>query len=563
MIRTLGRVSGDSRETLGKEKRLFTSRMNGFFTKKWGETCPCAKKIVTLQTKSHNYMRQKLFTILLLLCATMLHAQTVRIEDQKIVLTHGGRERVIAPQGIDASYYWVSLSTDKRHLLYSTATGGTFTCTKRGHFVKSIGVLNAPRWMGNHHVAGWFDPWPADQKSGYYIMRRNGKKERFMTDKEKDTYLRMEQKRLAANADEINRREERRVFDSTATSLSDLRFYLNPGHGGYNANDRSAWTIPVPETWRNPEGYWESKANLQIALHLRNMLEEEGAGVIMSRTENLSGTSDMAYMPIDTKAERQALLAGGDRSLSAIAEEASANKVDQFISIHGNAYNGKVNYLLVLYHGTTDEPTIAASRQIATQMGNELIQNSLTAWTNPQPMIFGDFTFYNDRSGLGVLRPLTVPGVLVEMSFYDCPAETHRYMSDDYCRISAYRLFNYLCRYYHRPHLARRCICGDVKSACERVDTLGHKEFVYKAESEDQWLPINGAQVQLLNQEGHVLRTTTTDQWFNGVFAFYDILPGEYTLRITAEGYQTQEQPMTITEAAADYIQSYPIRMGK
>jgi N-acetylmuramoyl-L-alanine amidase len=42
-----------------------------------------------------------------------------------------------------------------------------------------------------------------------------------------------------------------------------------------------------------------------------------------------------------------------DRALSEIAEEANANNVDAFLSIHSNALgtNTATNYLLLLYHG--------------------------------------------------------------------------------------------------------------------------------------------------------------------------------------------------------------------
>ena len=58
------------------------------------------------------------------------------------------------------------------------------------------------------------------------------------------------------------------IFTAQAIDLTGVKIYINPGHGGYDSNDRSVWTIPVPEVWKNPEGYWESKSNLVKGLAL-------------------------------------------------------------------------------------------------------------------------------------------------------------------------------------------------------------------------------------------------------------------------------------------------------
>lgn len=113
------------------------------------------------------------------------------------------------------------------------------------------------------------------------------------------------------------------IFTAQAIDLTGVKIYINPGHGGYDSNDRSVWTIPVPEVWKNPEGYWESKSNLVKGLALKEMLEAAGATVIISRTDNTSGIRD-----------GEQFAGGGDRDLSEIAEEANANNVDHFLSIH-------------------------------------------------------------------------------------------------------------------------------------------------------------------------------------------------------------------------------------
>ena len=78
-----------------------------------------------------------------------------------------------------------------------------------------------------------------------------------------------------------------------AKPLEGIKIYLNPGHGGFDSNDRSCWTIPVPSEWTDSAGYWESKSNFVKALYLREMLQQAGATVIFSRETNDSGQRDM------------------------------------------------------------------------------------------------------------------------------------------------------------------------------------------------------------------------------------------------------------------------------
>lgn len=110
-----------------------------------------------------------------------------------------------------------------------------------------------------------------------------------------------------------------------AKRMSDLKIYINPGHGGYTSNDRPIQIYPFASN--DTAGYWESKSNLYKGLHMYHILKSLGAKPYLSRTKN-------------TEAD--------DRSLSGIAEEANQLGVDLFFSIHSNA-GEDVNYPLMLY----------------------------------------------------------------------------------------------------------------------------------------------------------------------------------------------------------------------
>jgi hypothetical protein len=77
-----------------------------------------------------------------------------------------------------------------------------------------------------------------------------------------------------------------------------------------------------------------------------------------------------------------------------------------------------------------------------------LMENQLTVWTyyTTSMNIRGDSSFYG--YGLGVLRPLTVPGFLCEGSFHDYIPETQRLLNKDYGKFYATEMYRYFCDYF-------------------------------------------------------------------------------------------------------------------
>lgn len=504
---------------------------------------------------------KKTFLLLCLLSAMYVFGQpSIHIEQQKMVVTNHGVRTLLAPNGDDASYFWASISPDGKHIVYVTAHLGTFVCDIDGNNVQSMGRMNAPKWLDNHHVAGMQEFYTGHDDIDYirYICRDiNGRNTRDLTENERNTFIAKEESRLKAEQIRQMRRLASKQHTPQQAGLSGVKIYVNPGHGGHDSNDRSCWTIPVPETWSNPNGYWESNSNLVKGLALKEMLEKAGATVIMSRTTNKSGIRDISYYPNATAEQLAELTNGDDRDLSAIAEEANANNVDHFISIHSNALNSQTNYLLMLYHGKTGEPTVPSSDLMAASSGNIQINNPLTVWTSPKPLLRGDLTFYNDDMGLGVLRPLTVPGFLSEGSFHDYAPETHRLCNEDYCRLEALRMYQHFHKWFNRTLPQTATISGWVKSSNELVDILNQPKFVYVKNSDDQWLPLNGAKVELW-KDGNKIAEKTTDNWYNGVFAFYDLTPGTYEVKVTKNKYESVVETVTV---AAEEIAGLKIRM--
>lgn len=318
-----------------------------------------------------------------------------------------------------------------------------------------------------------------------------------------------------------------------ATDFTGIKIYINPGHGGYNgANDRNVLTIPY--ALGDTLGFWESASNLTKGLELRDLLQAQGATVYMSRTQNREED---------------------DRVLSEIAEEANANGVDAFLSIHSNALgtNTGTNYLLLLYHGYDNQPTVATSLPMCQKAWPRIVDNKLTVWTNyaTSTNFRGDFSFYGNTSGLGVLRPLTVPGFLSEGSFHDYTPETHRLLNKDYRKLESYRFLQYFCDYFSASLPTTGVIGGWVKGKEERVNDT---RFAYKASTEDEWLPLNMASIKLMNANGDSINNYTCDTLYNGVFAFRNLAPGNYKLRITAKDHTAKDTTIAVVAGNISYM---------
>ena len=317
-----------------------------------------------------------------------------------------------------------------------------------------------------------------------------------------------------------------------AADFTGVKIYVNPGHGGWDSNDRNLQTIPF--AMGDTLGFWESKSNLIKGLYLRDLLQAQGATVYMSRT--LNRTQD-------------------DRSLSEIAAEANANNVDAFLSIHSNAVGANVgtNYLLLLFHGRDNAPKYPQSLVQAQKAWPRLLNNQLTVWTHytTSTNIRGDSTFYGTY-GLGVLTPLVVPGFLSEGSFHDYKPETHRLLNADYCKLEATNFHRYFCDYFQATLPSTGTIAGFVKGFNQ---TINHPQYIYKAGTHDRWLPLNGARVKLMNAAGDSLSGYKVDTLYNGVFAFHQLQPGTYKLRITAANHTAKDTTVAVAASATTYAQ--------
>ena len=77
--------------------------------------------------------------------------------------------------------------------------------------------------------------------------------------------------------------------------------YINPGHGGYDSDDRNMVIYPFHQG--DSAGSWESKSNLRKGLALQEILQKKGYKTSISRVANTTA-DDLASRPSSPCATR-------------------------------------------------------------------------------------------------------------------------------------------------------------------------------------------------------------------------------------------------------------------
>lgn len=518
-------------------------------------------------------------------------------EDLCLNLYRNGQKTCLYPDGTGVNYIWSSLSPDQTMIVYNTRRG-TSVCDLNGHVIKYLGHLNAPVWYGNDKIVGMHDTSDGHEYTGSSIALfdlTTGKETELVSADRFAMYpsvhaasgrvayntldgklhlmqLNLSEEPLRQDLPQLRKVENNRLYRqadaparNAAKSLiqpSQMKIYINPGHGGHWSNDRNMTIYPY--TSGDTLGFWESNSNLDKGLALDSMLHVFGVQTKMSRTLNRNGggnDADLLATKLSqgtiTQAEYDDMLANGDdRSLSAIVAESNAYKPNFMISIHSNA-GGPANYVLELYAGIdpddpqrsypTPTPCSDEGREVSTIIGNNLQSNTLTPWTTEAPSIRGDKTFGRTAmhwsNGYGVLRGLTTAGVISEGSMHDYIPETYRLMNMDYKMQQAWYFTKAFLEYYCGSGWANGVIGGQLRDANNK-QLFPNITRIRK--TDDELEPLCGATVQLL-QGDQVLKTYTTDELYNGLFFFWNLTPGQYTIRASKEHYYTQDVPVTVT----------------
>ena len=501
----------------------------------------------------------------------------LRVDNENLDLNlyRNGEKIVLKPHG-DENYICASLSPDQTRILFRTKKG-TAICDLNGNELVNLGrEINAPVWYGNDYVVGM-----DSEHDGYYntaaaivIASVETKELQYLTDPAnmgifpnvdaasgRIVYgteggdIRMLQLNLTEQP--IRKAVPRLVQKPDGTLLkkiqdrqeakepSQVKIYINPGHGGWDSDDRLMYLYPifvgqsVQAPYTREQSFWESQSNLDKGMRLDTMLRDLGFQTKMSRIKN---TTD------------------DDKDLYDIVEEANTYGANFMLSIHSNAGNPS-NYILQLYSGRTagdnswysDMPVNeVTSRQIATLMGDNQYMNEVSCWTRV-PMIAGDKTFAKNimgwSNGYGVLRWLEVPGTLSEGMMHDYLPETYRLMNIDYKRQESFYFAKTFYTWFCEKELPYGAIGGRIHDVYQKQLFPDYKP---NKNTRDVYRPILKGLVELW-QDGNKLASYTTDTLYNGCYFFWNLQPGTYVVKAKPEGYYAQEDTLVVENNKISY----------
>ncbi len=260
-----------------------------------------------------------------------------------------------------------------------------------------------------------------------------------------------------------------------------------------------------------------------------------------------------------------------NRNISEIAEEVEINNFDLFISIHSNANStglwSNTNHALFLYRGY-DTPK--EENGVTLDFQNQCIEiakkcwpyhlgdkhETWTSYSVAKTNIRGDLNFYNGSSYfmgykgyLGVLKHGT-PGFLSEGYFHTYAPSALRHMNFDVDYVEGYGYAHGIADYFGIEKEKTGTIYGIVRDMHEKfVD----KDYAAIPTSDDVYKPLNGVTVQLLDGNGEIVATYTTDNQYNGAFVFNNVEPGTYTVACFADEYEGEPTEVTVEAAAVSY----------
>ena len=351
-----------------------------------------------------------------------------------------------------------------------------------------------------------------------------------------------------------------------AKSASQLRVYINPGHGSYGSNDRP--NALVNKASMDTTGFFESNTNLRKGFGVLEKLIKYG--LTFDRTKNQTATPlpkrgaardftnniVMSHVKCGGTAagEEVTNTTGFNQSLSSICAEVDANNIDLFISIHSNAATEgtNTNYPLVLYRGYTNQEEVSGSKAFAQSIWGYAYANPHMVWTSYSATnmnVQGDKTFYQNNasiSQLGVLKHNST-GFLVEGYFHTYQPARHRAMNWDADYIEGYAYARGIADYAGLTKESKGEIYGIVRS---QTETFTHTYYKPNGASDDVYLPLNGCNVTLKKSSGETVATYTTDNFYNGAYVFQNLEPGTYSITYSKSGYDASGVTTTATVTA-------------
>lgn len=177
---------------------------------------------------------------------------------------------------------------------------------------------------------------------------------------------------------------------------------LDPGHGGFDGGAESA------------DGVCEKNINLNIALKMRDILEENDISVVMTRETDCGLYSS----------EKGSVRSRKSEDLHARLEMAEKLEPDAFVSIHLNSFkeDRSVYGAQTFYTTSCAHPCSEMSRQLA-----ELIQSLLIAHLDD-----GNTRTAMEKNDVLIMKEAVCPTVIIECGFLSNYAEAEKLKKQEY-----------------------------------------------------------------------------------------------------------------------------------
>lgn len=354
-----------------------------------------------------------------------------------------------------------------------------------------------------------------------------------------------------------------------AKTASELRVYVDPGHGGFGSGDRHMGTIKhglsdaTNGVYNDTTGFFESNTNLWKCQGLVDKLRSYGLQFDTSK-----GGRDFSNNIVMSRVKN--VWQNGGPDITEIAREVYDNNFDFFISVHSNAHvdGSNTNYPAFFVRGENRTASAKGSDDAARTVWPYAFKNEHSYWSTwslTNMGIYYDIDFWSGDYALtthhdgtvvkgyyAVLRHNT-PGFLVEGYFHTYQPARHRAMNRDVCRHEGEAYARGIADIFSIAKESTGEIYGIVRDKHEKFT---HQYYHCSAVSPDALMPLNNVKVELL-KDGHVIKEYITDDEWNGAFLFTDLAEGEYYIKAYAEGYKEMEDeyagPYTVKAAAGTY----------
>lgn len=201
--------------------------------------------------------------------------------------------------------------------------------------------------------------------------------------------------------------------ETVALPVSNKVIVIDAGHG-------------VPdEGAQSSNGTTEAQTNLKIALKLQNLLEQSGATVILTRSD------ENAIYDLDSKTLKQKKVSDIHNRVK-IGNESSA---DIFVSIHLNKIPEEQYWGWQCFYKDGDEQSINLAKSIQTNL-NEAIQKE-----NKRVAMKLDTVY--------IMKHVEVPISIVECGFLSNPEEEQLLLTDEYQDKLAWGIYNGIIDYFY------------------------------------------------------------------------------------------------------------------